>query len=339
MRMNIFSPENIFEHSERLCDLFGFRAIEDVQFLHEGYKAHNLIITADGKRYFLKMYRRLGNVVHQIKHAEEFFSDERVPVIRSIPDKHGREAFCLDREWCSLFPFVEARSLLSGELTDAHLTALGHLTARIHTLGAFVHTSHFDQIYFWQHHYFFWEYEELMDVLRKRESLSEMDRLVVRTLEEKHKRVSSLETETADLPNSNLILVHGDLIYQNVFWDDQVHITHVFDFEKTCIAPRAYEFARSMMINCFDEEWNDEAFRRATVFLDAYREEADFSFEEFVEGIRMYWSNVAHMTWLEAKYVFGKQTEPSAVYSSHANRMAHMHEDPEAFCRRIWTNR
>ena len=338
--MNIFSEQNIREHSDRICDLFGFSAIEDVKFLHEGYKAHNLIIRADGQRYFLKVYRRLGHVVQQIKHAEQFFSDQYVPVIRSMKDKYGREAFCLDREWCSLFPYVEdAIVLSSGDLTDLHIIKLGHLTARVHAIGAYGPASQFDHIYFWQHRYFHWEYEELMDVFRTKPSLNEMDRLVRDTLQEKQKLVASLKTETADLPSTHPVIIHGDLIYQNVFWNPDGEITHVFDFEKTCVAPRAYEFARSLMINCFDDTWDDAAFRRATIFLNAYREEIDFSFEEFLSGIRLYWANVVHMTWLEAKYTFGREAEPSKIYVHHANRIHNMHEDPEVFCLRIYTER
>ncbi len=337
--MPLFSPKNILEHSDRLCDLFGFSHVEDIQLSYEGYKAHNMIVRADGKRYFLKVYRRLGHVVHQIKHAEQFFAGEHIPVIRVIQDKHGRDAFCLNGEWCSLFPYVEAHSLSSNELTDTHLAVLGHLTARIHAIGAYAPHTQFDPIYFWQHQYFFWEYEELMDVFRKQTVLNEMDQLIIKTLEAKHKLVSALTTEIADLPSTNPVLIHGDLIYQNVFWNDQAQLTHVYDFEKTCIAPRAYEFARSMMINCFDEAWGDEQFRRANVFLNAYREEIDFSFEEFHSGVQMYWLNVVHMTWLEAKYVAGNQIESSFIYTYHSNRITHMHEDSEVFCRRIYLNR
>jgi Ser/Thr protein kinase RdoA (MazF antagonist) len=294
------------------------------------------VIHADGNRYFLKVYHRLGHVVHQIKRAESFFADRGIPVLLPLRDVHGREAFCLERIWCSLFLYVDGCAFRSAELTQTHLESMGQMMANIHIHGAQADHSMFEPIHFWQHEHFFWEEHELVDTIQSKVHLRDIDRLVLNILEQKKKLIEGFTIETIHVPRSHPVLIHGDFIYQNIFWNENGKIAHMYDFEKTCIAPRAYECARSLMINCFDEGWGDEPFARARVFLQSYRERTPFSFEEFLCGMRMYWMNVAHMVWIEAKHVYASDEIPSDVFQSHANRVAHLHEDPKAFCERIY---
>ena len=59
-----------------------------------------------------------------------------------------------------------------------------------------------------------------------------MDRLVRETHFKKNKTCCVSQTEATDLPSTHPVIIHGDLIYQNVFWNPDGEITHVFDFEK-----------------------------------------------------------------------------------------------------------
>lgn len=336
--MSEIKIQHIEEKISRLGDVFGFDNINELTLLYEGYRSQNWLVRADNASYFLKAYNRLGHVVHQITRAQRFFSENGIPVLLPIQDVHRRFAFPLDRGWFSMFPFVNGIKKSGDQLTDKNFYALGQFLASIHTSGSRANLSGYNQIHFWQHENFFWEYEDLIRIIKSRPSLTDMDRLVFDTLEEKRKIIEKMQMETIQIPQQNHILIHGDLIFQNIFWDQLDNIASVFDFEKTCVAPRGYEVARSLMINCFEDGWGDVQFGRAHIFLDAYRQTSPISFEEFANGIRMYWMNMVHMTWLEIKYLVLHQNTFTSTYESHANRIRHLSlEDPVRFCERVYS--
>lgn len=327
-----------FVHVQRLKDLFGFKTIESISLVHKGFKSLNYRLVADGTSFFLKEHtQRLSHVVHYIKLSEQYYADHGIPVILPIKDQFGRTAFGLDRHWCSLYPFVERPMSTIESLTPEAIISLSEMAGRIHLFGKDAPFWKFQPLRLWQKEEFLWEYQELLFVLNQKEHPNETDILMRETLERKRRMVTRLSQDISKIPWMNPCLIHGDLIYQNVFLDEKTsRVTHVFDFEKTCIAPRAYEFARSLMINCFDLGWGKEQFERAHLFLNAYRALTDISFEEFLFGMRLYWINLIHMTWMEASSLIFGQEFPGSIYPYHANRVAHLGDDIEDFCLKIY---
>jgi len=335
--MALFLPKNQQSTYRALERLFGFSRVEAHSSIHSGYKAKNFKILADGELYFLKEYRqRMSEAVFQIKNAEQFFAQKGIPVLLPKKDVHGRSAFYLHGHWCSLFPFVESHALRVTDLSDEETRRLGTLLACVHIAGASVDVDQFQPFHLANKEQFFWEANELVQILREQAEPRPFDENIICTLEKKKRLIEQLHDSIFELDPGNQVLIHGDLTYQNVLVDEKGNMTHVIDFENTCVAPRSYEFARSMMINCFDDGWEDIHFHFARVFLKAYQSLIPLSFEEFYQGVLLYWANVMHTTWLEAKYVFSGAKEPENVYAYHMNRIDHLHEDPKRFCERIY---
>ena len=317
--MTIFLQNDLKKYEQKLKRLFRFFVIDNIEPLYSGYKAQNYKLTADGKEYFLKEYcRRVSHTVYQIKQSEQYFFDSGIPVLLPCKDIRGRSAFYLNGNWFSLFPFVKDQSMSVSKISD-------------HSL--------FQKVRLGQSEQFLWEYEELMDLISQRPTMRKVDERIIETLHKKKLLIESFKMKISDIPASNICLIHGDLIYQNVLTNPDGAISYLIDFEKTCVAPRAYELARSLMINCFDTGWEETHFEHARSFLNAYRGTFPISFEEFCSGIRMYWMDVSHMTWLEAKYFFSDNPEPEQVYLFHSNRISYIQEDPTSFCQRIYNRR
>lgn len=332
--------DNLKRNEQELKRLFRFFVIDKIELLHSGYKARNYKLTADGKEYFLKEYcQRVSHTVYQIKQSEQYFFDSGLPVLLPYKDVRGRSAFYINGNWFSLFPFVTDQSLSVSNISDQNFHDLGELTARIHLAGKDADHSLFQKVRLGKSEQFLWEYEDLMDAISQRSILKKVDERIIETLRQKKRLIESFKIKISDIPVSNVCLIHGDMIYQNVLTNSDGTISYLIDFEKTCVAPRAYELARSLMINCFDTGWDDSHFEHARIFLNSYRDVSPISYEEFFSGIRMYWMDVSHMTWLEAKYLFSDNQELEQVYLFHSNRISHIEEDPTVFCQRIYDGR
>ena len=65
----------------------------------------------------------------------------------------------------------------------------------------------------------------------------------------------------------------------------------VFDWDKTEIAPRAFDVARSMHLMCFSNDFEGRNFKNAEIFIKAYNKVYPLAKNELMEGIKMYYLN------------------------------------------------
>ena len=326
-------PERV---ADRLRQLFSIDNVHSVEPVEGGYMCKNYKVKTQDGDYFLKQYRnQISSVVHEIKLAEAFFSEKGIPVITSIFDRFQRPVFWLDGHWLSLFPFVEKKNPPFSELTDPFIESLGYMLGRIHRMGKGASYNHFQPLRLGDRTKFSIEAIELVFELQSRPSLSELEQRILDTLEKKRSwiELNNLPPKEIDLPFN--CLLHGDFIYPNVFFDAQGHITHVYDFEKTCNGPRAYEVARSLIINCFDPGWSPERFQRGKIFLEAYRDVQPLPNDELIKGILMYSHDLMHSTWIEAKYVIYQINIQMNLYDRHASRIEWMSHNLNEFIEKL----
>lgn len=336
-RIDSHPPIDAVSLSRKLDQLFAIGTVRSVSLVHGWYMSQNLRIETDSGIYFLKQYRnRLSSIVHEIKRAETYFAGEGIPVILPIPDRFGRSAFWLEGNWFSLFPFVEGKSPEYGKIPSSAIRSLGRMLAELHRAGMRYPKNLISPIRLWDKESFRVEIVELEQELLSRPALDAVEQRVFSTLLRKAELVEKNALTPTDFALPFDCLLHGDFIYQNTFVSGEGAITHVFDLEKACVGPRAYELARSLLVCCFDDGWTDENVAHGTAFLDAYRSAFSIAYDEFEAGMRMYATNLFHMTWIEARFVLFNNDESMPIYERHARRVDALGGDIGALCGRLY---
>ena len=323
--------------AERLRVLFSLGDVTAFAPVYGGYMCHNYRVETPEGRFFLKQYRnKISTVVHEIKYAEEFFVEQGLPVILPVRDKFGRTAFWLDGHWLSLFPFIEARTPKFSDIDERLIGEMGGLLARFHEVGARFDEPHFQPIRLWDKRQFCMELVELEQELERRQPLSALDQRMRDLLTKKTQLVAENRINRNEILLPNDRLLHGDFIYSNLFVNEANEITHVYDVEKACMGPRAYEVARSLFINAFDDGWEEKNYRLGRTFLAAYTQRLPMSFEEFRLGVKLYLTTLIHMNWIEARYlVYGIDTQ-LAIYERHARRVEWAAAGADGFCEQVF---
>lgn len=333
----IHTPIQIDILTKKLGQLFELGEVQNISLVHGGYMSQNFRIDTSSGAYFLKQYRnRISTVLHEIKHAERYFASHGLPVITPVPDRYGRPAFWMDGHWFSLFPFIDGKAPAYGCLTNSIACSLGEMLGKFHEVGRKFEHWHFQPLRLWDKDKFFMEFVELEQELLSRPERSMFENRILEVLRKKAQIVRANTLLPHHLPLAYDCLLHGDFIYQNTFVNDRDQVTHVFDLEKTCLGPRAYELARSLLVTCFDDGWDEKNFALARAFVEGYRTVQGMTYEEFERGVKMYMINVTHMTWIEAKFVMYQDEEHLPLYERHARRIEQIGKSASGFCERIY---
>ncbi len=323
---------------EKLGSFFHLGAIGDVSLVHGGYMSQNFRVETETGIFFLKQYRnRMSAGVYEVKDAEEFFALKGLPVILPVRDIYGRGAFWIDGNWYSLFPFVDGNLPSLGAFHPRLFSSLGAMLARLHAAGSELPASSHHPLSAWDRRGFVMEFVELEKELLSKASLTGAE---IRMLDVLRLKLRLVEENDLSIGDFNLpfdCLLHGDFIYQNVFVDAHGQITHLFDFEKTCVGPAPYELARSLFLNCFDDGWDEQDVEHGRELLRAYRAERPVPFDEFYAGVRMYAVSLFHMTWIEARSILYRNGTSMPIYERHAKRVEMLSGDVRPLCERLFS--
>jgi len=238
-------------------------------------------------------------------------------------------------DWYSLFPFIDAAQPNASTLSDAFLISLGETLGSLHRVGSLAPLEGFKRLKLWNVEHFIFEMVDLQRLLEDELNNPLMTKDMIRNMKAKIKFVQTSKIKPSDFHLSYDCLLHGDPIYQNTFINDEHQVIGLFDLEDACVGPRAYEVGRAIMINCFDDGWGPEQFRRAKVFLAAYDHVFPIGINELHQGISMYLVKNAHKLWFEVKRLFDENDETRRCYESHARRVERLGDDWRAFCHKI----
>lgn len=335
---NILTPLNIPLLAALLKELFGLEELGDVRFVHGGYMGQNFRIDTSHGVFFLKQYRdRINTIIHEIKTAEVYFAQQGLPIILPIKDVYGREAFWLDGNWYSLFPFIDAQSPKHGSLTPPIITSLASMLARFHQVGSKFTYRPFQSVRIGNRRKFHMEKVELERLLRQKKGRSALDDRILEILNYKAALVAKNRMEPQDAALPYTCLLHGDFQYFNTFVNTHGEVTHVYDLERASIGPTEYEFARSLIINCFDDGWEPRNYDLAKTYTACYRDQFPLTYEALLQAVRLYSYSIIHMTWIETRYVvFGVDTQ-LPIFERHIRRLMQMTTgNLQEFCERVW---
>lgn len=288
--------------------------------------------------FFLKQYRnRMNTIIHEIKAAEAYFAQEGLPVIEPIKDRYDREAFWLEGNWYSIFQFVYGKSPEYGAMTDTCAKALGSLLAAFHHAGMRFPQRPFQMLRVENARKFILEATELIRLLEQKSHRTDLEEQMLEVLGYKAKLVKHSSLRSEEIPLSYDCLLHGDFQYMNVFTNEQGEITHVYDLERSSLGPPAYEVVRSLILNCFDNGWEEKNFALGRTYLCAYREDFPLTRDNFFQALRLYTYSIMHMTWIEARYIVFDVETQLPLYNRHVNRVQTLTTlNLQEFCDRVW---
>jgi Ser/Thr protein kinase RdoA (MazF antagonist) len=334
----ILAPLDFPKLDPLMQQLFDLGDIQGHTFVHGGYMGQNYRIDTQRGVYFLKQYQnRINTIIHEIKTAEQYFASQGLPVILPIRDRYDREAFWLDGNWYSLFPFINGVSPSYGKVTAEQLISIAHMLARFHQAGRRFPNRPFQLLRMGNRRKFNMEKVELERLLGQKQKQTELDHRILEILAKKEVLIHRNTQLPQNIPLAYDSLLHGDFQYFNIFMNELDEVTHVYDLERASMGPCAYEVVRSLIMNCFDNGWEEKNFALGRTYLSAYREQAPLTLQEFRDAVKLYTYSIMHMTWIETRYVvFGIRTQLE-IFERHVRRLEMLtSQDQESFCQHLW---
>ncbi len=320
-----------------LKELYDFSSINNFKSFSGGYTTENFSFSCEKNHYFLKRYNTTSTErIHDITVALERFSAGGIPVIIPVRDNQGESAFFFEDAWWGVFPFIEGTVCSSKDLTTNQASLLGNMLGKIHKIGLTCNKEDVQPITLWNKGVFTSDKLALEYVYQHEANKQEAETTAIQNLRLQEDFILNNPNSVAELRPENNCLIHGDFTHNNVFFTQDGRVQSVYDLDKTCVAPRGYEVARSILITCFDHGWDEKSFKLSDAFLRSYLAISPMSFEEFSHGFNIYVTHFMHTTWLEKKVILykSKRHEPF-IYSSHI-RLTHLLSDYGTLAKRLY---
>ena len=303
----------------------------------EGFLSRNVILQTPKLKLFLKEYGSPErNTVEEIHKAKIFFATRGIPAILPYVNEEQTTIFTHQDRQYALFPFVEGRIIRRSERTPKAHSSAGSMLARIHLAGREDHSDiDVPEQKSWDQEEFLEKAATIEECISRLPELSEYDLLALRSIEFKQglARVNPITPDMLGIKNDHLI--HGDYHGRNIFYNADDEVSHVFDFEKTCRAPRAFEIARALDFMCFAPHYHEEGFAFAQYFLRAYNEVYPLPKDELVQGIMKFYLRSVHSLWPMTEHYLLQNTRTDSLLESQTLRVEYYSKHLESHLERI----
>lgn len=313
-----------------------------------GFLSDNYVLTNKTDKYFLKKYRTaVGNRLPIISTTEEFFANNEIPIILPIKTKKGKGYFEIEKEYYSLYPFVKARGFdhKKDKLTPAMAKSIASNLALMHKLSEKNKSKlSKERINEWDpkkvlskaaivdfHHYV----DKVTQAVNSKRTKTAFDKLVLDILELKVSIVNSFPKiiKFGDLGKNHVI--HGDYHAQNLFFNSNDQVTHIFDLEKTETRPRSTELVRSMFIICFNSYFTAKHFKMGKIYLKAYKEIYPISNAEIKSAIRFMFYKHAINLWIEKGHYLNNYKRADSLLAGELRFTKYLSKNMESFIKRL----
>lgn len=274
----------------------------------KGNLNENLIVANDEDRYFLKGLRSVNVKRATQTHAvEDFMHSEGMPAVVAIGTSGEKDILEQDHLW-SLYPYVDGKHYESSTITPQALTSAGQALAQIHQVtmgkeqpfdmpitGRSSDPSHFTK-----------DMDEIIAHINSKETFDDFDRAILESFQLKSS-LKNNRSELTDLGSFPHCITHGDYQATNFLFDENDNLVWIVDWEQSTWRARISEVVRSIVLMCFDSEFNAEGFEKASHFISAYYEKQPFSKEELRAGFTRFFENLLESTWIPMLHYNGNK--------------------------------
>lgn len=256
---------------EQINELYSLR-LSFVERIAGGFLSDNFALTDGTKKYFLKRHRHTSKeLVEAVCQAEQFFADGGIPVILPLRLHSGTDYFEHEGNLYSLYPFVEGRHIERGMFTKEAAISMGTTLAKMHKRGKQSAIECNERYAVWNKDKFLAKAEEIEAEIAKQKDPA-FDAMALENLTLKKNLVMQNEVRYSDLGLMEDHLIHGDYFCDNVFFNPDDKVSHVFDFEKIQYASAPTELFRGMFVSFFSIP-TQANLELAKVYVDSYLEE------------------------------------------------------------------
>lgn len=265
-----------------------------------GYLSDNYILGNREQKFFLKKYS-ITNELHlkNIHEVKTFFAGYEIPVILPIKNSLNSTYFEYLNSFYCIFPFVTGNQYERCQINTRAIKGCGEMLAKIHLIGKRFHiNSRKSNLYLIDKDKFILDSSIIENKLSKLEIKNRNDVLAFKLLKLKIETSRKFINFFDKIDLSCDHLIHGDFHEDNIFFTNDDEIKHIFDWEKTELAPRSIEIARSIDIMFFYGNYKSENYSNAIGFLDSYKTEYPIDNEELIAGINGWFLNQVHDLWL-----------------------------------------
>jgi len=269
-----------------------------------GYLSRNWLLATADQRYFLKRYRFTDRARVVAAHATLFhFHRAALPVIMPLATADG-QYICSDGDhFYTLFPFIAGRQLQRGALSPRAVQSMGTLLARLHRAGQHALLPQVRQLMLKDNRATFTPAATaLLDLIAAQPIQTPFDRLAQETVQRQLVLVAQTPMPFDALTLQSDHLIHSDYHDGNLFFNDQEEVTHLFDWERSEVAPRELELVRALLFTCFSNPHNfrgtftPQTFALAATFLTSYHTAYPLDPQRFVDALHArYWSSLCSL--------------------------------------------
>lgn len=307
---------NVEQVTEKVVDRYAIGPVQLVQPVQGGFLSRNYRLCGSKGRYFLKEYETNDPGHVASVHAAKFhFASAGIPAILPLHTRQDETYWEDAGNYYALFPYVEARQLRRGRLSTTALTSAGEMLAKIHLAGrdADLPGIHVPSL-LPRRERFFADAERILGLIEALPGTTEFDDVARECIRLKQALANRVVDASTGLRLQSDHLTHGDYQEANFFFDARDHISHVFDWEKVRMAPRAIELVRSLELICFSDHsdyrpsFASENYRDAHIYLSSYHNRYPLAEEKLVAAYRIHYTRAVHSLWVETEHYINQNS-------------------------------
>ncbi len=303
----------------------------------EGYLGRNFALETPNRKLFLKGYRKTDrSKIEAVHTAKIFFATRGIPIILPYVNEEKTTIFEYEGTLYALFPFVEGRSIRRSDRTPKAWSSTGSMLARIHLAGRSDYADiAVPKLKHWDRETLLEKAAKIEEQIRAQDTQTDYDRLALKCvrLRQGLAKLNPIGPDQLGLVDDHLL--HGDFHGHNIFYNDEDEVSHVFDLEKACIGPRAFEVARAVDFMCFAPHFNEDGYEFAQLFLQAYNALYPLPKDELARGIMSYYLKAVHALWPESEHYFANSTRTDGLQEAELRRMEFYSEHLETYIDRL----
>jgi hypothetical protein len=176
---------------------------------------------------------------------------------------------------------------------------------------------------------------EIESVLKSLKNKDQFCNMVSEVLDYKKKFIISNSRISSDFNLGHDTIVHGDYHEQNVFFDKDDNISHIFDFEKTKVSSRHLELIRSMFLICFNHDYSKENFKKAKLYFDTYNILYPIDMTIFEDCLNFHIIKLFHSTWIEDEHYLKGNLRLDNLYKGNFETIKYMSSEVDDFKKQI----
>lgn len=315
---------------------YGISNVISCSKIEKGLSSENYKIETDSRTFFLKKHRPYGaKRLLSIEQAEAFFHSNGIPIVVPIKTTNGNGYVISNEDYYVLYPFVSGVQYESGNITKEVAENLGDMLATAHLLtkngiqGAYTEDKYFQlpnntQII-----------SEIDDLLATISPSTAYDTIAIQGLTLKRKLIveNSVTMQALDLTDRHLCF--GDFYPDNIFFDDNGKIQHIFDLDMAGPAPRLFELVRSVMLSCFWYSFDEEKLRSAQHFILAYYKKYPFDKNKFQDAVELYYLKSFYSVWRERAHYIVQDFRTDSIYPSSLNTLEYLKDHRDEFTQKL----